>query len=218
MHDLITASLSGIFAGIVAVFATLAIERYGGLVGGVLATTPSTIVPASVGIAAQLHGEELQAALFTVPMGMLVSGAFLLCWRLLPSKFPDRWPFNTRLIAMVASSLLVWSLLALGVFSTNEYIFPSANAHIILGLLALTVSLTVGTVTCWNLAPAPKGGNKVSWAVLLTRGVCTAVSITIAVLLSKLSDVAAGLASTFPAIFLTTMVVSPVCTALVSLV
>ena len=42
--------LYGLFAAGVAVLATLAIERFGGRIGGLLATVPTTIRPACLGI------------------------------------------------------------------------------------------------------------------------------------------------------------------------
>ena len=41
--------LSGIFAALVAIGATVAIERLGGRLGGILGSIPTTIVPASLG-------------------------------------------------------------------------------------------------------------------------------------------------------------------------
>ena len=41
--------VSGIFAALVAIGATVAIERLGGRLGGVLGSIPTTIVPASLG-------------------------------------------------------------------------------------------------------------------------------------------------------------------------
>ena len=42
--------LSALFAGIVATLVTIAIEKFGGRTGGVLATIPTTIVPAALGM------------------------------------------------------------------------------------------------------------------------------------------------------------------------
>ena len=41
---------SGIFAGLMAIFVTVAIEKWGGVKGGILGTLPITIVPAAIGI------------------------------------------------------------------------------------------------------------------------------------------------------------------------
>ena len=46
---LLAATLSALFAGLVAIVATVAIERFGGRVGGVLASITTITVPASLG-------------------------------------------------------------------------------------------------------------------------------------------------------------------------
>ena len=48
------ALLSGLGAGLVATLATVAIEKLGGQLGGVIGTLPTTIIPASWGIWSQL--------------------------------------------------------------------------------------------------------------------------------------------------------------------
>ena len=50
--------LSAVFAGVVATAVTMAIEKWGGLVGGLLGTVPSTIVPAGIGMYAA-GGEDV---------------------------------------------------------------------------------------------------------------------------------------------------------------
>ena len=47
--DYSTVILSATFAGVVATLVTIAIEKFGGTLGGVLGTIPTTIVPASYG-------------------------------------------------------------------------------------------------------------------------------------------------------------------------
>ncbi len=53
--------------------------------------------------------------------------------------------------------------------------------------------------------PAPKGKKQVNWLVLLCRGVLACVAVAGAVAISTLNPIVAGIASTFPALFLTTM-------------
>ncbi|MEC7544055.1 MAG: hypothetical protein VYE51_01125, partial [Candidatus Thermoplasmatota archaeon] len=48
--------LSSLMAGIVAILATVFIERRGGAIGGII-TLPTTIVPASIGIWIGVNGE-----------------------------------------------------------------------------------------------------------------------------------------------------------------
>ena len=64
--------LSAFLAGLVATGVTLAIERWGGLVGGVLGTVPSTIVPAAAGMHLSGNEEELLQSMAIVPLGMLL--------------------------------------------------------------------------------------------------------------------------------------------------
>jgi hypothetical protein len=76
--------------------------------------------------------------------------------------------------------------------------------------IAITGFILVGTLgasMCWNLKPAPKGKNQVSKIILVSRGFVAATAIGIAVIISGLGmPLLAGLASVFPAIFLTSMV------------
>ena len=66
---------SALFAALVAIGATVAIERFGGVVGGLLGSIPTTIIPASIGFwLTQNEVVGFQAALYTVPVGMMVKG------------------------------------------------------------------------------------------------------------------------------------------------
>lgn len=53
--NVVAVVLSGLFAGLVAVLATVAVEKLGGRLGGVLASMPTTIVPACIGLFEQFH-------------------------------------------------------------------------------------------------------------------------------------------------------------------
>ncbi|MBK9368361.1 MAG: DUF3147 family protein [Deltaproteobacteria bacterium] len=61
---------SALFAGLVATCATVAVERLGGKLGGVLATTPSTIIAAAAGVFVAAPSEAaFQAAMSATPRG-----------------------------------------------------------------------------------------------------------------------------------------------------
>ena len=62
-----TIILYGIFAGLVAILVTVAIEKFGGFIGGVLGTVPSTIIPAAAGVYALEGDESLTCLLYTSP-------------------------------------------------------------------------------------------------------------------------------------------------------
>ena len=81
--------LSGLFAALVAIGTTVAIERWGGRAGGLIGTMPSTIVPASIGIASTGGtGDTLFLAMCAVAPGMLLSASFLYMWRVIPPRLP----------------------------------------------------------------------------------------------------------------------------------
>ena len=67
MSVIVSALLAAVFSGIAAVLVTLGIERFGGVVGGVLATIPSTIVPASLGLAYAHGPDDVWISMFMVP-------------------------------------------------------------------------------------------------------------------------------------------------------
>ena len=70
--------LSALFAGIVATLVTIAIEKFGGRTGGVLATIPTTIVPAALGMYSISGEAEFAQSMSIVPLGMMVNAIF--CW------------------------------------------------------------------------------------------------------------------------------------------
>ena len=66
------------FAALIAIAATVAIERFGGKLGGLLGSLPTTIIPASVGFwYSSIDITSYQNSLFAVPAGMLVNSIFL---------------------------------------------------------------------------------------------------------------------------------------------
>ena len=102
-----------ILAGSMAIFATVCIERFGGKLGGLLGSLPTTIVPASLGFHHHAANEiELSASLAVVPIGMLINAIFLYVWRVLPPKLSNQQSLYTRLFSMSAVSLLIWAICA----------------------------------------------------------------------------------------------------------
>jgi hypothetical protein len=184
-------------AGFVAILATISVERMGGLWGGVLASIPTTIVPAAVGFYYAKDG--FVAPLLAVPFGMLVNAFFLYSWRILPSRISVD-SFWIRLMSMVILSLSIWMICALAsVWLQNYY------SSLLLSILMTVFQLLLGIWACAHNPPAPKGSKKVGLGALLIRGVLAGTAIGVAITLSHLGALA-GIASVFPAIFLTTMV------------
>tara|TARA_B100001996_G_scaffold20754_1_gene16662 strand:+ start:1788 stop:2612 length:825 start_codon:yes stop_codon:yes gene_type:complete len=196
--------LPAILAGIVAILVTLAIERFGGLVGGVLGTIPSTIIPAAAGVY-HIDGKEgLLSSMSIVPLAMMVNGLFLSIWIILPKYVSDK---KTPLLLTTITSLLTWALFAYIALSIADYSVSIDISPAILGILGLVCLILVSIFFNIKTRPSPKGDNKVPILILSIRGVAAAIAIGFALILAQIGQpLVAGLASAFPAIFLTSMV------------
>lgn len=198
---------AGLGAGVVAILVTVAIERWGGRVGGLLGTLPSTIVPAAWGIHASSSGDDaFRSAMFGVPPGMFLNAVFLWMWGVLPGRLPPG-SLGRRLAMMTLLSLGVWLGLAVALVLGLDALGPSLPTRAGVGLGAFLALVGVGAAASRRRRAAPRGTRRVPLAVLLSRGVVAGLAITGAVLLAEWGGaLAAGVASVFPAIFLTTMV------------
>ena len=197
----------GLFAGVVAILATVAIERLGGRMGGLLASVPTTIIPASIGILEQSKSEtDFVWAMAIVPFGMLVNAFFLFLWRWVPPRLPAA-ELGHRLGMMVCVALTGWALaagLGLGLSSLwKQWAWPP----MILGIFVTLSMVVIGVWACLARVPAPPGTRKVSLVMLASRGVLAGCCIVTSIWLSgKGLPLISGIASVFPAIFLTTMI------------
>lgn len=195
--------LSALFAGLVATGVTLAIERWGGLVGGVLGTVPSTIVPAAAGMYLSGSEDELLQSMAIVPLGMLLNALFLGVWVLLPSHLSTRRP----LVVTTLVSLIVWACAGVALLVVIGKATSLGASHWTIGFGGLFLLIALAVRFNLNPRPAPKGSHQVHWPVLIGRGGAAAFAIGCAVWLSSQGlPLLAGLAAVFPAIFLTSMV------------
>ena len=192
-----------LLAGAVAVLVTVAIERFGGVLGGILGTLPTTIVPASLGL---WDGDPAAFAqtMGAVPAGMLLNAGFLYLWRILPPLLPAGQPLGVRLTWMTGISLAAWAVAALTLTLTLGRL---GGWTVVVGIVTTVAIIGVGMAATFTPRPAPRGGRKVGPTTLILRGALAAGAIAVAVLLKDAGGpVAAGMASVFPAIFVTTMV------------
>jgi hypothetical protein len=198
--------ISALAAGLVAILATVAIEKLGGRRGGVVGTLPTTIVPAAVGFwwGASTVG-DFQDALYVVPAGMMVNALFLWSWRGVPPRLPE-WSLGVRLVVMVLVSMSAWALMAFLLLSATKGYRGAGLPMQLWGWGFFLAAVAFATGACLRNGPAPAGTRAVGVPTLLARGLLAAAAIGLAVMLATVSGpVIAGIVSTFPAIFLTTM-------------
>lgn len=207
MPDPLSILLPALLAGLVAIGATVAIERWGGVVGGLLSTLPTTIVPASLGIwDTSADSRAFAEAMAAVAPGMLLDVVFLYLWRALPPRLPEVGP-RAALGLMLAATLGFWlggaNLIVLGGRAWSG----AGGDPVLLGALTLLAMIALGLLATWTPRPAPRGSRRVGPVVLVARGLLAAAAIAFSVWLAGVGGAfAAGVASVFPAIFITTMV------------
>ena len=102
-----TVILSALFAGFVAILVTVAIEKWGGIVGGVLGTLPTTIVPAAMGMYVEAGSADLATSMSLIPFWMLLNALFVASWVVYP-----RMKEGATLAQMIFVSLGFWTVLA----------------------------------------------------------------------------------------------------------
>jgi len=207
---LTTASGAAIFAGFAAVGVTLAVERFGGRIGGLVGTLPTTIVPASIGMAIESPDiDAFRSAMYATPVGMLVNALFLACWRVLPPRLSANRPVHIRLGTMLALSLVVWSGAALAAISTigqvESHVGAASSPWV--GAFGMFGLVFLGFLFCLGAPPSPRGSRPVSLAALVGRGALAGLAVGLSTVVAAAgSPTVAAMAAIFPAIFITTMV------------
>jgi len=199
-----TIILYGVFAGLAAILVTVAIEKFGGFIGGVLGTVPSTIIPAAAGVYALEGDQALTASMSVVPIGMLINGMFLGVWIILPKYIASD---TLKLPITVVSSLCTWAVLALFGLLVARRVTGGIISEMMLGIIGLVLLATLAIMFNLKNRAAPKGENKVPIMILSIRGIAAGLAIAACLVLAEVGlPFVAGLASAFPAIFLTSMV------------
>ena len=197
---------AAIAAGLVAIVVTVLIERFGGVVGGALGTVPTTIVPAVAGMAAAQGEQELMDSLSVVPAGMLVNAIFLSVWIYLPRATASLGS-ERSLAVTTATALLAWAMFGMVTILCIGELSEYGTGPRTIGMIGIALTAVFGIVLGWKPYESPKGSREVSKSILLARGLMAATAIGASVWVAGLGyPLLAGLASVFPAIFLTSMV------------
>tara|TARA_B100000424_G_scaffold97421_1_gene73138 strand:- start:640 stop:1485 length:846 start_codon:yes stop_codon:yes gene_type:complete len=197
---------AAIAAGLVAIVVTVLIERFGGVVGGALGTVPTTIVPAVAGMAAAQGEQELMDSLSVVPAGMLINAIFLSVWIYLPRATASLGS-ERSLAVTTATALLAWAIFGMVTILCIGELSEYGTGPRTIGMIGIALTAVFGIVLGWKPYESPKGSREVSKSILLARGLMAATAIGASVWVAGLGyPLLAGLASVFPAIFLTSMV------------
>ena len=141
-----TVLLAALMAGIVATAVTVLIEKYGGVIGGILGTIPTTIIPASIGMASEGGDDALIISLAIVPAGMLINAIFLSVWALLPDKLPKTWSQNTSLIFTSLSSLMIWAGVGLLTIYIIDIAIENNLSPIQISVIGFVLVVTLGSL------------------------------------------------------------------------
>lgn len=206
MSDVAVPSL---FAGGVAITATVLVERLGGSVGGIISTVPTTIVPAAIGIWwRRTNPDDFINAMAFVPIGTLMNAAYLVLWRVVPARVGRHVQGRSHMLAATLTVALgAWLAVAAVVMLLQRSFQPTSMHALAAGGLACLAGLVLGVFANRAPHPAPRGRNPVRWPVLMLRGIAAALAIGFALVLARMGlPVASGLASVFPVIFTTVMV------------
>ena len=199
--------IPAVFAAFVAIAITLSIEYFGGKRGGLLGSLPSTIVPAAIGLAAASPSiAEFQDALRITPAGMLINAIFLSVWIYLPPRIQDM-SVRRSLAVTTATALVAWAIFGTMAIFCIDYASDSGLGTRDIAVIGVVLTAAFGIYLGWSPGDSPKGSREVSKSVLLARGGMAATAIGASVWVAGLGyPLIAGLASVFPAIFLTSMV------------
>jgi hypothetical protein len=192
---------SVVFAALVAVGASVAIERIGGIAGGLLATLPTTIVPAGWAVwAASADPATFRHSFAVVPLGMLCNTAFLSVWSWLPPRLrvSGRAP---RFLVVMGTGLVLWALGAAVAVRLGRGPWGAG-----FGALALLGQVAIAAmIAARGRPPAGKRASSSIGALALRAVFAGAVVAAAGAFARRGEGTIAGMAAVFPVIFLTTM-------------
>lgn len=190
-HTIIPFALSAF----VVILVTIIAEKYGTKTGGVIGTLPSTIIIAFLFIALDKGVDFAADSVVVVPAEMGINVLFLLLFALFTQR---------KLPLTVAGSLLGWTIL-------TAILFYSNLTSILISLLIYSGCFLAAFLLLDKKKKITSQDTiKVHYTPLklLGRSLIAGIVIAIAVSFSNLGTTLSGIFSVFPAIFLSTMLIS----------
>lgn len=202
--------LSSGCAFLMAILVALLIETFGGAVGSIIGTIPSTIIPSVYILLSETNStvEDRTNSVIACIFGMFATDVlFMPTWKVVPQRLPKKWSNGLKITATTLIGIISWCIGAICTILVQELVIKIGVSMWVFGICIIVITATVGVCLCWNLPPTPAGKNKVKLITHLSRGIAAAVFVFISGVLSQIGvGKLAGLMSTFPAIFATTMV------------
>lgn len=205
--------VSALAAGTTATLATVLIEKLGGSIGGVLASSPSTIVIFAIATAVSADTEtDLITTLYFSAVGLFGDAVFLWLWRELPSTswFGRHVHSLTRLnqaALMAAVTIAMWMMYAVALIFASQALLDAGAPNRVIGCFFWLANVVFGLYTVlYRYVPPPRLEKHTSPLAYLGRFCLGACSIGVSIGISSFSAVAGGVGSMFPNTFLASMV------------
>jgi hypothetical protein len=184
-----------ILSAVVVILITIIAEKYGTKTGGVIGTLPSTIIIAFLFIAFDKGVDFTSEAVVVVPAEMGLNVLFLLMFALLAYK---------KILLALIGALSAWTALTVLVYYTNlSSLLISLLIYIACFLIAFFILDRKRKIISQNTIKVHYTPLK-----LLGRSLIAGIVIAIAVSFSNFGTTLSGIFSVFPAIFLSTMLIS----------
>jgi hypothetical protein len=208
---LIRASISGLLGTFVSILFTGLIYKFGGALGGVLSSTPSLLIPSTVGIVLQYYDDEvgLSSSMFSVPIGSIILLLYTFTWKIV-LYLPEHWGSIRKLLLTIFLTYCVWGSLTVTVFYTTNYIkeqynLPHLNVYI--GLSCFASQLFIGPFLLYHAPDQPPPSSaKINIIATVIRSFFVFCVVFSAVMLVLVDPTASGLATSFPAVFPSTII------------
>jgi hypothetical protein len=175
---------------------TVIAEKFGSKVGGVIGGLPSTIVIALFFIGWTQSPLVAAASTVVIPIIMGIDALFILTY-----TYVSRFHISLAILA----SLLVWFVLSLSLVLIH---FESFAISLLCSVLLLGCSYIVMEYL-WHIKSVAGRAYAFTVPNLILRGVISGSIIAIAVALAKLGGpLVGGVFASFPAVFLSTMIIT----------
>jgi len=184
-----------VLSAVIIILITIIAERYGTKTGGILGTIPSTIIVAFIFISLNRGVYFASQSAVVVPAEMGVNLVFLFIFAILS--------YRSMYIA-ITTSLTVWILL-------TSLLFVLSLENIFISIAIYAAALIFTFMVLERVKKTPSIGSVVVHYTpmkIILRGLLAGTVIAIAVFLSNIGAVLSGIFSVFPAIFLSTMLIS----------